>query len=491
MSKTFLKKITFFPFFSLLVILLQFAGCSNSTGPISPDESNGNDHRFNYTIAINALHKDSILFSLTAYSFRDFVLPYHYFDNPVHQHPDTVVHHLSIIDSEKRTISYSTSMVSVGPLQNVVLHLNDTVSYPVTITYTIDPDAIGMDEPLGLDAATLTDSTLLYLGSAIFIVPFISTSLEQLWRTDVKIDVSVYNSSQASLFGIPSSGTFTCKNIYELLFTQLFMCKSPLYNGYGGGIQFTFLESEQNIIPQDSLSIIGTRFTSILDTIKLHYGNFSEDKLTVHFAKIGGGLEGMFSFIQRDCSDPYFYYILAHEALHQFVGIRCGEFDDPWWKEGATTYLSYLIAVRQALLSKDILKKNMSTKFAFSDSSTFNVALSDPWLRSNMFPSGRWDIVYVKGAQTMMLLDYKTRVASDNRYSIEDVMSYLVKKFDGSAFHRQDMLDAFAIFGNPDVRDVFASYIDIEGEHPPDSLLAFTYAKLDSLGAFGQVASSK
>jgi hypothetical protein len=485
MSKTFLKKVTFFSFFSHLVILLVFSGCSNSSTPVSPDESNGSDHRYAYSVAINALHKDSILFSLSAYSSRDFVLPYHFFDNPVHQHSDTVVHHLSVTDFENRAISYSTSLVSVGPIQNTVLHLNGTISYPVTITYTIDPEAIGNDEPLGLDAATLTDSTLLYLGNAIFIVPFISTSLEQFWRTDAQISVSVHNRSSASLFGIPSSSTFTCKNIYELLFTQLFMCKSSLYSGSGGGIQFTLLESEQNLIPKDSLSMIGNNFTSILDMIKLQYGNFFNDNLTVHFSKIGGGLEGQFSFIQRDCSDPSFYYVLAHEALHQFIGIRCGEYDDPWWKEGATSYLSYLIAVRLGLYSKDRFSKYISTKFAFPDSSSFNIALSEPWLRSNMFPSGKWDIVYTKGAQVMMLLDYKTREASENRYSIEDVMSYLVKHYDGSAFHRKDLLDAFTKFGNSDVQNIFSTYIDIAGEHPSDSLLAVTYAKLDSLGAFG------
>jgi hypothetical protein len=485
MSKTFLKKITFFSFFLQFLTFLLLSGCSDGTAPVSPDESNGSDHRYTYSVAINALHKDSILFSLTAYCSRDFVLPYHFFDNPIHQHTDTVVRHLSITDFENRIVTYSTSMVTVGATQNTILHLEGMVSYPVTITYTIDADAIGKDEPLGLDAATLTDSTLLFLGNAIFIVPYISPSLEQYWRTNAQISVSVYNRSSLSLFGIPSSGMFTCKNIYELLFTQLYLCKSSLYSGNGGGIRFTFLESEKNLIPPDSSGRIGNNFTRILDMINIQYGNFFDDNLTVHFSKAGGGLEGLFSFIQLDCSSPSFYYVLAHETLHQFTGIRCGEYDDPWWKEGATSYLSYLIAVRLKLYPKDDFKRYISKKFAFPDSSSFNVALSDPWLRTNMFPSGKWDIVYTKGAQVMMLLDYKTRVASDNRYSIEDVMAYLVKNFDGSAFHRKDMLDAFAKFGNPDVRTIFSSYVDIAGEHPSDSLLAFTYAKLDSLEAFG------
>jgi hypothetical protein len=485
MSKTFFKKTTFFTPFLLFTILLLFSGCSDNTLPVTPNESNGSDHRYTYSVSINALHKDSIIFSLTAYSSRDFVLPYHFFDNPEHQHLDTVVHHLSITDFENKPVIYSLSTTAIGPVLNSVLHLEGAISYPVTISYTIDPDAIGTDGPLGMDAATLTDSTLLFLGSAIFIVPYLSTSIERFWRTDAQISVSVYNKSSLSLFGIPSNGRFTCKNIYQLIFSQLYLCKSALYSGFGGGIQFQLLEFEKNLIPLDSINVIGENFSNILNMITIRYGNFNDDRLTVHFAPIGGGLEGLFSFTQLDCSSPYFYYILAHEALHQFTGIRCGEYDDPWWKEGATSYLSYLVAVRLKLFPKDDFKKYISKKFAFADSSSFNVALSDPWLRSNMFSSGKWDIVYTKGAQVMMLLDYRTRVASNNKYSVEDVMSYLVKQFDGSAFHRKDLLDAFVKFGNPGVHDIFNTYIDIEGEHPSDSLLAFSYATLDSLGAFG------
>lgn len=484
MSKTFFKKITFFSFFSLLIIATLFSGCSDGRTPLSPDEPNENDHRYFYSVSINALHKDSVLYSLKAYSSRDFVLPYHFFDNPVHQHPDTVVHNLSITDAENRMVSYSTSVVTIGAIHNIILHIQGTISYPITINYTIDPDDVGNDEPLGFDATTLTDSTLIFLGNAIFIVPYIGTSLEQFWRTRASISVSVYNKTSYSLFGIPSDGTYVCKNIYELLFTQLYISKSALYSNIGGGIKFTLLESQKNLIPSDSIQSIGNNFSTILNMANAQYGNFNHDQLTVYFVPIRGGLEGLFSFIQQDCSSPAFYYVLAHEALHQFIGIRCGEYDDPWWKEGATSYLSYLIAVRLKLFPKDDFKNYITKKFAFSDSSSFNVALSDPWLRANMFPSGKWDIVYTKGAQVMMLLDYKTRIASDNRFSIEDVMSYLVKNFDGSAFHRQDMLDAFSKFGNPDIHTIFDTYIDIAGDHPADSTLMTAYSALDSLGAF-------
>jgi hypothetical protein len=236
-------------------------------------------------------------------------------------------------------------------------------------------------------------------------------------------------------------------------------------------------------MPSD-LTPISNGFSDILDAIWRRYGAFNDNQFTVGISPIGGGLEGTFSFIQIGPSASSFCYVLAHEALHQFVGIRCGEYDDPWWKEGATTYLSYLIAIRLNLHNKEEFKKSITTRFINADSARFKIALSDQWLRANMFPSGIFGIVYDKGSQVMMLMDYEVRMASGNRYSIEDVSAYLVKRFDGSAFHRSDFMDAFRRFGKADVKDIFRMYVDSTASLS-DSLLTFTFNALDSLGAFG------
>jgi len=478
----FLKKISFFilPFFFLLV-----NNCTDLSTTLDPSDSASSSPSLNYSVSISGNHQDSIHFSLISNGYSDFILPYHFFDNPVHETDSQLVTHLKITDIAGHTIRFTSNKIAIGPVNNKVIHLDGTVYQPVTISYRINAAALNADKTIGQNAFSITDSTVSFLGNAAFIIPFTTSELVPLWRNKHKISVDIICKSSIPLYGVTSSGSYTCDNIYELLFSQIYAGKRPIIEGYGGGTRFAFINFSQSEISIDSARVIGQRFSGILDAVWKTYGAFNNDLLTVAFSSIGGGLEGTFSFTQLPPPNTKFYYILAHEALHQFVGIRCGEYDDPWWKEGGTSYLSYLIAVRQEQYPKDEFRKSITTHFSYGDSTGFNVALSDQWLRANMFPENRFSIVYDKGAQVMMLLDYATRSASDNRYSIEDVSSYLVNRFDGGAFHRSDFLNAFTKFGNPDISNIFKTYVDTAGQHPSDSLLSFTFNKLDSLGAFG------
>ena len=477
----FLKNVTKAVLFLSLGLILN---CVNSPSSPNPLEPQTNSEFLNYQITIKSFHEDSIEFHLSSNMYTEFILPYHFFDNPVNKIDGIVIKDLMIIDDDGKEINYSTRTEKIGPINNTVISLTGDIKQPVTFSYKINPDAIKPDETIDLDAYDITDSTFVFLGNAAFILPFTTEELVPLWRNPHNITVDVKCKPGIPLYGIPSTGSFACRNIYELIFCQIYAGKKPFLQGYGGGIPFSFLNFTDNTLNTGDYSAISDKFSDILDVIWRTYGVFNDDMLTVSLTSIGGGLEGTFSFTQLGPSDKNFYYVLAHEALHQFVGIRCGEYDDPWWKEGGTTYLSYLIALRLNLVSKDDFKGYITKKFTFPDSSGFKIALSDQWLRANMFPAGRFGIVYDQGSQVMMLLDYETRVASKNRYSIEDISAFLVKRFDGGAFHRSDFLNAFTKFGSPDVSNIFKTYVDSAGAHPSDSLLKFTFNKLDSLGAF-------
>lgn len=478
----FLKKIAKIILFGSLCTALDCVNIASSSNPLDPELE---DREYlNYEITIKSFDKDSTEFRLSSNKYTQFILPYHFFDNPVNIIEGPIIKDLRIIDFDGKQIGYSKRTEKIGPIDNTVITLTGDIKQPVTFSYKINPDAIKVDSTLGLDAYDLTDSTLFLLGNAAFILPFTTVDLVPLWRNQHNISVDVHCKPGIPLYGVPTSGSFTCKNIYELIFCQIYAGKKPFLQGYGGGVPFSFLNNSNGTLPEDQYGAISSSFSDILDAIYRTYGVFNDDMLTVSLASIGGGLEGTYSFTQIGPADKNFYYVLAHEALHQFVGIRCGEYDDPWWKEGGTSYLSYLIAVRLNLVKKEDFRATITKKFAFGDSTGFEIALSDQWLRTNMFPSGRFGIVYDKGSQVMMLLDYETRIASKNRYSIEDVSAYLVKRFDGGAFHRSDFLNAFSKFGAPDVGTIFKVYVDSAGVSPSDSLLEFTFDKLDSLGAF-------
>ncbi len=474
----FFKKIYLCVFVTSICYLLS---CSNNNNLVSPD-LNSNEKFLQYKVKIAAFNADSITFTLKSNGYKEFVLPYLFFDNPVHKLSGPVIKDLVIIDNNSHSVNYHLRTEKIGPIDNTIISLTGDYKQPITIIHKINPTAILPDETINLKPIDISSSHLFFLGNAVFIVPFTTTDLASLWRDPHAISVDIISKTGSALYGVPTSGSFECKNIYELIFCQVSSGKEPFLQAYGGGTPFSFINFSDSTMPSD-LNPIANGFSKILDAIWRRYGAFSDNQFTVGISPIGGGLEGTFSFIQIGPSASSFYYVLAHEALHQFVGIRCGEYDDPWWKEGAATYLSYLIAVRLDLYGKDEFRKSITTRFVNADSVRFKIALSDQWLRANMFPSGVFGIVYDKGSQVMMLMDYEVRTASSNRYSIEDISAYLVKKFDGSAFHRNDFLDAFRRFGNADVKDIFKMYIDSTA-FPSDSLLKFTFEKLDSLGAF-------
>lgn len=468
-----------------LIIFLIVALTLNCTDTLSIKESAGeNDHKLSYQVIIDGFSTDSIIFKLVSDEYTDFILPYHYADNPMHNLDSTITNDIEIIDCNGNIVPYTCSRKTFGLAENTVIHIDNSVNQPVTISYRVNDRAVSSGNRINNDALALSDSTFTCLGNAVFIIPLISYDLTTLWRTGVSINVNVENGTSFPVFGIPSSGRYTCDNIYELLFNQLYVGQKPIIEGYGGSVKFAFLNFSLTPVPEDSFSSIRSNFSSILDAIYNIYGPFNNDMLTVSLDSVGGGLEGTYSFTQLLPSSPSFYYVLSHEALHQFIGIRCGEYDDPWWKEGATTYLSYLIAVRLGLCNMEDFRKTMTVKYSPSDSSYSYKALSDSWWRANMFSTNMFDIIYTKGAQVMMLFDLATRTASDNRYSIEDVSADLIRQFDGKAFHRSDFYEAFRQHGNPDVNRIFRDYIDLSDNNPSDSLLDAAFSRLDSLGAF-------
>jgi predicted metalloprotease with PDZ domain len=265
---------------------------------------------------------------------------------------------------------------------------------------------------------------------------------------------------------------------------------NPLFTGNGGGLQFNFVNITAQSYPNNQLITLSTYFTEILNEIAMSFGKLKTEKYTVVFNNILGGLEGTYGFSinhEPDLSPKSKYnYTLVHEVLHDVIGIHCGDYDDPWWKEAAATYHGATIATRIGLLDIDTLRAMLTKRVWFADSIKFNYALSDQWLRGNMFPQDIFPIAYDKGSQVLMLLDLRIRLASENKYSLDDVTNYLINHFYNAAFSRNDFLNTIRLLGNANVEDIFSTFIDKAGVTFADSTLEQTFNQLQILGAFGQ-----
>lgn len=466
------------PHKTLLLFLLLLFSCSQL-----PTESRHDQQSYSYTLKLTGLHQDSLSISLKVSRPGKLALPYHFFDNPVDYVSGIIVRDLQVIDSDGLIIDTTCTLEKIGPVYNIVLDLTYNIHYPVTLNYKLNNSAFEDTSKDYLPSVQVSDSLLFLIGASCFIIPYLDLPIANAWRTPLDLRVNV--ESRIPIYGIPGK-SFSCSNLYELLFIQFSAGCSPIVEGTSGETKFTFVDMLNGNYETAVMPTVAQNFSRILDTISSLYGKFPS-LYTVALQDFGGGLEGSygFSLLQPNLAlESRFHEVLAHEALHHFIGIQCGEYDDPWWKEATTNYLGAVLVTAMNLYSKAELRKRF-TSFFYVDPSVSHLALSEPWLRENMFAQKIHSLAYDKGTQVVMLLDLKVRQASDNKYSINDVTAYLTRKFSKSAFHRQDFISAFKHFGNPDISDVIATYIDTPGTTIPDSVLVRTFDELDSLGAFG------
>src|SRR5439155_684111 len=82
-------------------------------------------------------------------------------------------------------------------------------------------------------------------------------------------------------------------------------------------------------------------------------------------------------------------------------------------------------------------------------------------------------LYYPKGSLTGLLLDVSIRDASDNRFSLDDVMRALFTRFykQGKGFRTADLLALFKEMGMPDADGFYQRYINGRGPLPYDSVL--------------------
>ncbi|MBN1756736.1 MAG: hypothetical protein JW863_00365 [Chitinispirillaceae bacterium] len=472
------------PFLTCLAIVLA-SGCLHPHPPTDPEDRTTRD--YSYVIAIPALDEDSIRITFTTNRETDFLLPFHYFDNPVDLCEGPTIRDLVVTDATGEDVAFGTDSVTAGPVTTYRLLLPDDIDYPVTMEYHLDLSVVHPDSTrLTLPEVHITNESLLLFGAHMFILPDIGSSRTELWRSPCPVEIHVSVADAIPLYGIPGS-TFTCNTLYELLFIQLSAGQQPLSTGHGGGVDFVFINNADTTYPVSVIDSLSQQFSRILDTLATSFGTFTGEPYTVGFLPTWGGLEGSFSFMAGVPSNNIgssFPEILAHEALHHFIGIRCGEFDDPWWKESAATYLSLMTMIRMQFYHPADIKKRMTTRFIYADTTLFQHALSDPWLRENMFTDLVHGIVYERGAQVMMLLDVAIRLGSENRSSLLTVTAELCRMFEGGAFHRSDFLAALEKSGMNNVTDFFERYVDDPLGCPDSLTLNAAFAKLDSLSGY-------
>ena len=476
----------------LFILILAFLfNCAKSpTGPELIKNS------YNFSINIPSLGIVPLHISLQIYkpepgdSIR-LLAPPIYADNPWLEPTAPNFHNLSVVDATNKPIGYVTDSIAVGLYKSLSISFPNCdsiiiIDYDVTFNYM---DTVNMPVPY------IDNESGYWQGSYIFLIPYDGTDMADIWRSNFNISVSFNIASNISFYGDPAPLTYF-DNPYELLFSTCALNADLLTQGEVGGqsFQFVFLPKGDVINPQ-LVQKVKEDFEIILNDITRIFNPLNEAPVSVIFGvNKAGGLEGMYAFSMlnpwENDSTGWINMILAHEAIHFWIGNRVGDYDDPWWKEGTTSYLGYQIALRNNLCSDYFINRKLLKNLS-NDNGVNTYALCDHEVRKYIFSSVNSceSLVYDKGAQVSMLMDRRIRETSRSQTSLCEILGEFVKEYDGKAFYREEYLSYIKEHSGADVSDIFTDYVETIGAIP-DSILTENCTALINMGAFGDISLS-
>lgn len=470
----------------LSFVILSFTNCADPTAPSLPQTKLRSD--FHYFVNIPDFFEDSIRVSIEIPENAlpcTLVLPPVYADNPIDSLTGPLFTDLRITDAELQDVPHRLVSFPVGPIESPTVIIGITDTFPVTVSYRLRLSSL-QDTTKNRPRLTYMNQNEGFLqGNLLFAVPFEFT-LPELWRTPRDFRLSFSALPPVPLYGIEPGGQ-AFENAYELLFLQIILGGTVLHGGNSAGQEYIF-HALSGSVPDDEITISrADAFETILDDIRKAYGPLYGSTYTITMHTIGGGLEGTNSFVMRPFRSGGYMddvMILAHEALHNFIGIQCGDRDDPWWKEGTTFYLGYVLPVRHGFIPTDTLYGKFVTDLG-SDSGVARYAPSSDALRNDLFHKWLIEVAYTKGGQIAMLLDDALHQATNNETDLNRFTAEMVNQCHDGIFSRSELIAGFAAYGAMESAvAILHEYADRPGAIPLDTLES-AFSRLRRVGAFG------
>ncbi len=353
---------------------------------------------------------------------------------------------------------------------------------PYQIFYLLDFSGF---DPEDIDAGPLphlTDIDGFLYGNYLFVYPATEDILAEDFRTrDYEIRVLFRNGDNMRLLSVPPK--VNPATPYELIFFQLYLGDNQIYQGIAAGISYD-LVFHHHLPTAEEFDYFHSALPEQIAEVVGFFGGpcVSNVFLTISADNSFSGMEGTNGFSLEfpngliDFSDLYnpFTQVIAeiihHETIHLWIGVRLGELEDPWFKEGLTTYLGLLLAMESGFVTEEYFRNSIVNDQS-GNPVVEHIALSDPQLRIRLFDDILWsNLVYVKGAQVAFLLDLAIRNATGNEKTLRDVLLYLWSRFAPGAFNREEFLEGIDHSSGFDARLFFQRFIDTPGAFSVEEL---------------------
>jgi predicted metalloprotease with PDZ domain len=262
---------------------------------------------------------------------------------------------------------------------------------------------------------------------------------------------------------------------------------SPILLGELTKASTTISDAQIDIYTYSKTGILKSQdiLSSIEDILK------AEDKFTnglpvdhytflFHFEDVGfGAWEHMYSsiYVLREepidkLMDQDFSGIIAHEFFHIVTPLNIHSelvekfnFEKPvmsqhlWLYEGTTEWASYILMLRDSLISLDHYLNVLQRKLRYTDSYDKNISLTYLALHSTEMEE-QYPNIYQKGAIISGLLDIRLLELSGGKRGLREVINELAEEYGPEqAFNEETFFDDFVEMTYPEIRDFIEKYV--------------------------------
>lgn len=416
---------------------------------------------------------------------KTFLLPSYYADNPVWPVPGIDTATLSLRDAQGKVLSRD-STPSFGFAGDTAQPLGPTVTLPASVlswSYTVDLDTLAPGR-LGLAIPNLLPGLQLLDGATLFALPVLASEqgqeASQVWREPMEIDVNVDMPAGQFCFGMASREKLFSP--YELMFLRG-VAGQPRrvelrLNLQRGLTPVTIFATTSDTVGLDSLA---ATLPSYLQLVEDMLGPLPTPFLAIGEVAGLGGLESQHGywfgtpFVNRP-------EVHLHELIHLWVGIRSGDRDQPWFKEGVTTYLGQLLTVQGGWMKVDDWQAFAESQAQDTVGPVAEVALTDLDSRLKYYrplnedflddvASPWYGLVYGKGMQAALIIDAHLLEASRGEVGLPDLVRSLYANH-RPGFTRAQMEAAMKALTGVAPGDALAALLDNSGSINPETIKA-------------------
>jgi hypothetical protein len=427
---------------------------------------------------------------------KTFILPPYYADNPTWPIAKKLLKKIQAWDCQGAPLPLASNQWQTVLTSNASGTEYGTL--PATTckwSYRLDLDTLAPAR-YGLAMPNIAAGLQLIDGATFFAWPYFSDAnpethseftsdisaadLAQAWRRAVAIEIAIEPPTTGPLVGLPLHESVASP--YELMFVRGVM-------GNARRLSFS-LDLRRGITPvtlyattSDSvnLTVLANQLPRYLQLVEDFLGPLPSQVLAIGEAGTVGGLEGLNGY-WFGTGQVHNHELHLHELIHMWLGIRLGELDLPWFKEGVTTYFGQWLNVQAGWSSAEAWQGYTLLQAADTTGPVVTTSLANTEARRSYYrdldrdfrdgnDSGWYGLVYGKGPQAALLIDAWILEQTQGQYALVDLVRVLYVKH-RPAFTRREMKSEIQILTRANPSPWIDSLFDDVGPIPREKIKA-------------------